>query len=149
MTVYNFTNGTIDGQMIPPDMEILTDRPTILRNILDFSKQDLEAGVPDSAIALNVPAGTLVLECGLRIITAETGDGTVDLGITGGNVDQWGDALAVDTAAGAMLNIAAVPVFFADAGTIQILATTDTADIDIDGLKCEVWALCMKMVDVY
>ncbi|MDA3807430.1 MAG: hypothetical protein PF440_05870 [Thiomicrorhabdus sp.] len=149
MTTYNFTNGSIEGHMVPPNMEIVTSKPTILRNIVDCAKQNLDAGVGDIGQVLIIPAGTLVLECGIRIITAETANGTLDLGVTTTNAAQWGVALAVDSTAGTILGMLAAPLYFATADTIDVLATIDTADIDLDGLKFEVFAVCIKVQDSY
>jgi len=149
MATYNFTDGSIENQMVPPEMEIVTTQPTILRNIVDCSLQTLDAGDGDVGIVLNIPANTTVLECGIRIITAETADGTLDLGVTGVNVDQWGAALAVDSAVGTILGMLSAPLHFASADTIDVLATTDTNDVDLDGLQFEVFAVCIKQVDTY
>jgi hypothetical protein len=148
-TTYVFYDGSIAGQMVPPKHTPEEDEMFILRNIVDFSKQTLEAGEGDIAQVLAVPAGTTVVSCWLRVITAETTSGTVDLGYAANNT--WGDALAVDTAAGGILGATHdwVPIYFEDADTIDITATTDTSDVDIDGCKVEVTAVCLKSLDTY
>ena len=57
-TTYVFYDGSITGQMIPPKHTPEEDEMFILRNIVDFSKQTLEAGEGDIAQVLSVPAGT-------------------------------------------------------------------------------------------
>jgi len=148
-TTYVFYDGSITGQMIPPKHTPEEDEMFILRNIVDFSKQTLEAGEGDIAQVLSVPAGTTVIACWLRIITAETANGTVDLGYAGNNT--WGDALGLDGSVGAILGATHdwVPYHFVSADTIDITATTDTADVDIDGGKVEVTAVCLKALDTY
>ena len=140
MSAYNFTDGSIAGQPKVSDNLPNTAGTFSRSNIVDCALQNLDAGDGDTGKLINVPADTFVVQVLIRTITAETANGTVDLGITGGDVDVWGDALAVDGAAGilATLDVAA---YFASAGTIDILATTDTADIDIDGWKFEIIAI--------
>jgi len=230
-TTYNFTDGSLAGQVFPPTPRVTDSEVTILKNILDFSRQNIGAGESDVAQALIVPADTTVLACWMRVITAETADATVDLGYSS-NVDQWGGALNVDatgivptvlegsetwnpssipdgneatkeiTVTGAALGDAVIviasidladlainasvtaedtvtvlllnntgdavnlasmtvtvfvdkaplaknPVHFATADTIDITATIDNGDVDLDGLKVEVSALVLKQVDTY
>lgn len=149
-TTYVFHDGTITGQMVPPQHTPEEDEMFILRNIVDCSKQNLDAGAADVGQVLSIPAGTTVIACWLRMITAETANGTVDLGY-GGSVNAWGNALAVDSAAGSILGATHdwVPVHFVSADTIDVVATTDTADVDIDGAKFEVVAVCLKTLDTY
>jgi|GEM_PF-5974015 len=147
MATYNFTDGSIKGQMVPTEVTLIENRLTIMRNIVDFSKQTLDAGNGDVAQVLNIPAGTTVLTAWIRVITAETANGTVDLGY-GGDADKWGDGVAIDSA-NAIVGALFAPVYFASDDTIDITATTDTADVDIDGAKVEVCALCLKSKDVY
>ena len=147
MATYNFTDGSIAGQIKPPETTLSENQPFILRNILDFSKQTLDAGNGDVAQALNVPAGTTVITAWIRVITAETTNGTVDLGY-GGDVDKWGDGVAIDTA-NAIVGATVARVYFASADTIDVKATIDVADVDIDGAKIEVCALCLKSLDAY
>lgn len=150
MATYNFTDGSITGIEIPKET---TERETVIyvrRAIVDCSKQTLDAGDGDIAQAINIPAGTYVLTAWLRVITAETANGTCDLGYDG-DVDLWGDALALDTAAGGVLGAIQdwVPLYFAAANTIDVLATTDTADVDLDGAKFEVVAVMMQSKDTF
>jgi hypothetical protein len=147
-TTYDFTNGSIGGAAVPRVKTAEENEVFFLRNIVDFSLQDLEAGETDVAQVIDIPAATTVITAWLRIMTAETADGTVDLGY-GGNPDVWGDALAVDSIAGSIVGYLWVPVYFASADTIDITATTDSSDVDIDGLKVEVVAMCVKNVDTF
>lgn len=140
-TIYNFTDGSISGQ--PKCKETLpnTGGYYTRSNVVDFANQTLEAGEDDVAQVINIPADTYVVQVLLRTITAETASGTVDLG-TDLDVDQWGAALAVDAAAGIVQTID-IAEYFATANTIDILATTDTGDVDIDGWKCEIIAVML------
>jgi hypothetical protein len=149
-TTYNFTDGSIAGVPRMTQTTLRENELTILRHIVDFSLQNIEAGAADVAQCLIIPAATTVLTAYVRVMTAETANGTVDLGY-GGNADQWGDAL--DVAAAADVTVGGlgsnVPVYFAAADTIDLTATTDGADVDLDGLKVEVFAVCLKHVDTY
>ena len=144
-TTYNFTDGSVAGHSVPADVTLHENRVRVKRNILDFSKQTLDAGEDDIAQAINIPANTTVLSAYIRVITAETANGTCDLGY-GGNVDQWGDGVSLATA-NAIVGGLDAPKYFAAADTIDVLATTDTADVDIDGAKIEVVARMLKHVD--
>ena len=95
-TTYNFTDDSITGQSVMTRTTIKENEPTILRHILDFSLQDLEAGEDDVAQALIIPADCTVLDAWLRIITAETADSTIDLGY-GSDSSYWGKSLNTDS----------------------------------------------------
>jgi hypothetical protein len=138
-TTYNFTNGSISGQPKVHDTLPNTTGSFVRSNIVDCANQNLDAGNGDIGQCINIPADTWVMRVLLRTITAETASGTVDLG-HGGNADVWGDALAIDAAAGIVATLD-VPQYFASADTIDVTATTDTADVDIDGWKFELVAI--------
>lgn len=138
-TTYNFTDGSIVGLEKIHDTLPNTMGPYVRAAVVDCAFQTLDAGEGDVGQVLNIPANTWVQRVLLRTITAETANGTVDLG-HGGNADVWGDALAIDAAAGIVATLD-VPQYFASADTIDVTATTDTADIDIDGWKFEIAAV--------
>lgn len=235
-TTYNFTDGSLAGQKIATRTTMRENETTILRHILDFSLQSLDAGEGDVAKALIIPANTSVFDVFIRVITAETGDGTVNLGY-GSDTSYWGKSLHIDaigsvstmlkTSAvwdlgsiddhdtsnaiveakditlvgaalgdyafaypsidvtdmivaatvtaedtvtvtvtnptGAAINLASMTMYvavdkapsrksalyFAAADTIDLMASTANGDIDIDGAKLEVTALCLKHLDNY
>ena len=146
-TTYNFTDKSLPLQVVPPEESLSENRIVVRRNILDFSINGLDAGEGDIAKAINIPANTTVLTAFIRVITAETANGTCDLGY-GDNVDQWGDALSL-AAADVVVGYLDAPVFFAEADTIDVVATTDSADVDLDGAKIEVTAIMIKHLDAY
>lgn len=139
MAAYNFTDGSISGQPKAKDTLPNTTGLYCRSNIVDFANQTLDAGDGDTGKLINVPANTWVLGVALRVLTAEDANGTIDLGVTGGDVDQWGGAL--DLASTGNVETLYAPEYFASAGTIDALATTDGADVDIDGAKIEVVAI--------
>lgn len=147
MATYNFTDGSLPGQVVPAETTLHENKVVIRRNILDFSRQTLDAGVGDVAQAINIPANTTVKRAYIRVLTAETANGTCDLGY-GGGVNTWGNALSL-AAANVIVGGTDAPVFFAAADTIDVVATTDTADVDLDGAKIEVIAEMVKHVDIY
>jgi hypothetical protein len=149
-TTYVFYDGTVAGTSINPQMDTQLNYLTVRRVIVDLANQTLDAGEGDIAQVIPIPAGTVVLSAWIRIITAETANGTLDLG-WGTNPDEWGDALAVDATAGTIAGAINdwVPLYFSAADTIDLTATTDTADIDLDGLKVEVTAVMLRVQDTY
>jgi len=126
------------------------DEVFVRRAIVDCSKQTLNAGDGDVLQVLPVYAGETVLSAHIRVITAETTNGTCDLGY-GGSANAWGNALALDSAAGSILGATHdwVPIHFASADTIDVVATTDTADVDLGGAKFEVVVFLVKALDTY
>lgn len=146
-STYNFTDGSLGGQIIPPNTQTCENNTTVLRNILDFSSQNLDAGEGDIAVALNIPAGTTVLNSFIRVMTADDANATVDLGYTGA-VATWGDGVALSTA-DVIVGNTGTAAYFKTAGTIIVTATTDTADVDITKAKVEVVANCLESLDVY
>lgn len=145
LETFNFTDGSISGQMRPHDVTLIENDIVIERNILDFSLQTLVAADEDVGIAITIPANTTVLTARVRVLTAETANGSIDIGY-GGNVDQWGDGLSLATA-DVILGGLDAPVFFAAADTIDVKVTADGAAVDIDGAKIEVLAYLQKHID--
>jgi hypothetical protein len=94
-TTYNFTNGSITNQPRMTQRTPVENGIFILRHVLDFSKQTIQAGASDVAQALIIPAGTEVIDAWLRVITAETDDATVDFGY-GSDANYFGANLNVD-----------------------------------------------------
>lgn len=101
---------------------------------------------------IDVPAGTLVLNAGLRVDAAMTGtstDATLDLGITGGDVDQWVDGFDLDAASvGDLSAVAAgatLPTLVSSADTIDLLVATQTGTV-LTG-KVTVWAELLDLTD--
>ena len=67
--------------------------PYLVENTIDLSAIRSDTG-PDNGDVLQVidiPAETLVMEAGIEVITALSSSATMDLGITGGDVDIYVD----------------------------------------------------------
>jgi hypothetical protein len=123
--------------------------PYLVEKTIDFA---VAATAKGSALAaadvievIDVPAGTMVINAGLQVVTVATGessDTTVDLGITTTEPDNFVDGFDLDAAAaGAYAQNAAAfqPLIVGTADTIDLLiATATTAPT---GGKVRVWAL--------
>lgn len=100
--------------------------------------------------ALDIPAGTVILMGGVQVTEAMAGtstDTTLDVGITGGDVDNLVDGFDFD---GASLSDYAVtgvnePVVVSADDTIDILIATQTGTIT--GGKLRVFALLVDIVE--
>ena len=147
MTAYNFTDGSIAGQPVMTQQTLIEDKLVIIRNILDFDNQTVASA--STAQALILPADCTVLSAWIRVIDAGATNTTCDLGITGVDVETWGAALALDSAAGTILGALFDTYHTATADTLDLLVTTDTADVSLTQLKCEVCALVTKQIDKY
>jgi hypothetical protein len=84
---------------------------------------------------LDIPAETLIMEAGIEVITALSSSATMDLGITGGDVDRYVDG---DTnATGFSTLTATARVIVSSADTLDIL----TAGADSSAGKVRVFAV--------
>jgi hypothetical protein len=150
MTVYDFTNGSILG--VNPGNKTMHDTtprgftPFILRNVFDTQYQNI-ANDGSSAGVLSIPADVTVLACFLRIITVDSGGGTLSLGVTTTDADKWGSDIPLTAegvpevgGAGPVYN----PLYFATADKIDILEDAAAA---ITTLKAEVIAVCVQSND--
>ena len=111
--------------------------PYLVENTIDLSQVRADTG-PDNGDVLQVidiPAETLIMEAGIEVITALSSSATMDLGITGGDVDIYVDGDTNATGYGTLTATAR-----------HIAATADTLDILIGGAdssagKIRVWAV--------
>jgi len=100
--------------------------------------------------ALNIPANSMILGGGLEVLTATTGtatDVTIDVGITGGDVDLLVDGFDLDGAAAGAHSANGVQ-------TATVVATADTVDILIPTMTgtlltgvVRVWAVIADIGD--
>ena len=115
--------------------------PYLVENTIDVSAINGDAGAAQNDVlrALDIPAETLIMEAGIEVITALSSSATMDLGITGGDVDRYVDG---DTnATGYATLTATARVVVASADTLDIL----TGGADSSAGKIRVWAV---MVDI-
>ena len=111
--------------------------PYLVENTIDVSAVNSSSGTSNGDIlqALDIPAETLIMEAGIEVITALSSSATMDLGITGGDVDRYVDG---DTnATGYATLTARARVVVASADTLDIL----TAGADSSAGKVRVWAV--------
>lgn len=133
----------------PRPVRSLTNMPYFVEKTIDFAVAATAKGgvlaAADVIEAIDVPAGTMVLNAGLQVVTVATGesnDNTLDLGITGVDADAFVDGFDLDAAAaGAYAQNAAAfqPLIVGAADTIDLLiATATTAPT---GGTVRVWAV--------
>lgn len=111
--------------------------PYLVENTIDISAINSAAGTADGDVVqcLDIPAETLIMQAGIEVLTALSGSVTIDLGITGGDVDNFVDG---DT------NATGYSVLTATAN--QVIASADTLDALLAGAassvgKIRVWAV--------
>lgn len=133
----------------PRPVRSLTNMPYFVEKTIDFAAAATAKGgvlaAADIIEVIDVPAGTMVLNAGLQVVTVATGesnDNTLDLGITGVDADCFVDGFDLDAAAaGAYAQNAAAfqPLIVGTADTIDLLiATASTAPT---GGTVRVWAV--------
>jgi len=111
--------------------------PYLVENTIDISAINSNSGTANGDIvqALDIPAETLIMEAGIEVITALSSSATMDLGITGGDVDRYVDG---DTnATGFSTLTATARVIVSSADTLDIL----TAGADSSAGKVRVFAV--------
>ena len=111
--------------------------PYLVENTIDVSAINSSSGTSNGDVinALDIPAETLIMEAGIEVITALSSSATMDLGITGGDVDRYVEG---DTnATGYATLTATARVVVASADTLDIL----TAGADSSAGKVRVWAV--------
>ena len=94
--------------------------PYLVENTIDISAINSSAGTADGDTvgAIDIPAETLIMEAGIEVITALSSSVTMDLGITGGDVDIYADG---DTNATGYSTLTAT--------ARHVAATADTLDL--------------------
>ena len=111
--------------------------PYLIENTIDVSAINGDSGAAQNDVlrVLDLPAETLVMEAGIEVITALSSSVTMDLGITGGDVDIYVDGDGNGTGYSA-----------ATATARHIAASADTLDVLVLGAaaaagKIRVWAV--------
>jgi hypothetical protein len=98
--------------------------------------------------AIDIPADTLILGGGIQMLTAMTGtstDATIDVGVTGGNVDVLVDGFDLDGASANDYAVTGVQIgsLVTAADTIDVLIATQTGTIT--GGTFRVFAICLDV----
>jgi len=112
--------------------------PYLVENTIDISAINGDAGTAANDVlrVIDLPAETLVMEAGIEVLTALSGSVTMDLGITGGDVDIYCDndtnATGYSTLTATARHVAAT------ADTLDVLEASSTAST---AGKIRVWAI--------
>jgi hypothetical protein len=71
--------------------------PYLVENTIDVSAINGDSGAAQNDVlrVLDIPAETLIMEAGIEVITALSSSVTLDLGITGGDVDRYAGKIRV------------------------------------------------------
>lgn len=120
--------------------------PYLVENTIDVDTFNPASG--DIIQALDIPAETLIMQAGIEVITALSSSVTMDLGITGGDVDNFVDGFDADGAdalAYAPTAAAYAPVLVPAADTLDILVQAQTGTT-LTG-KIRVFATLMDISD--
>ena len=115
--------------------------PYLVENTIDVSAVNSSAGTTNGDIlqALDIPAETLIMEAGIEVITACSGSVTLDLGITGGDVDRYVDGDTNATGFSAPTATARTIVASADTLDVLVLSADSTAGkIRVFAVLCDV-----------
>jgi len=118
--------------------------PYLVENTIDVSAVNGDSGTANGDIlyAIDIPAETLIMEAGIEVITALSGSATMDLGITGGDVDNFVDG---DTnATGYATLTATARLVVASANTLDVL----TAGAASSAGKIRVWAVMCDVAGI-
>ena len=131
-------------------------KPYMIQNIIDLAVATASKGTAlassDVYQCLNIPAESVILHAGLEVtalLTGTSSDTGYDLGITGGDVDNFVDGFDADGAAAgdyAPTSAAYAPVMVGAADTLDILVAAQTGTT-LTG-KVRVFATLMDVSDV-
>ena len=115
--------------------------PYLVENTIDVSAINGDAGAAQNDViqCLDIPAETLIMEAGIEVITACSGSVTLDLGITGGDVDRYVDGDTNATGFSAPTATARTIVASADTLDVLVLSADSTAGkIRVFAVLCDV-----------
>ena len=111
--------------------------PYLVENTIDVSAINGDSGAAQNDVlqAMDIPAETVIMEAGIEVLTALSSSVTLDLGITGGDVDIYTDG---DTnATGYSTLTATARHVAASADTLDVLVLSAAAAAG----KIRVWAI--------
>jgi hypothetical protein len=112
-------------------------RPYLVENTIDISAINGDSGAAQNDViqALDIPAETVIMEAGIEVLTALSSSVTVDLGITGGDVDIYVDGDTNATGYAALTGTARHVAASADTLDVLVLGAASSAG------KIRVWAV--------
>jgi len=111
--------------------------PYLVENTIDVSAVNGDAGTTsgDVLLAIDIPAETLIMEAGAEVLTALTSSVTMDIGITGGDVDIYTDGDTNATGYSTLTATARHVAASADTLDVLVLSAASAAG------KIRVWAI--------
>ena len=115
--------------------------PYLVENTIDVSAVNGDSGAAQNDVlqAMDIPAETVIMEAGIEVITACSSSVTLDLGITGGDVDIYTDG---DTNATGYSTLTATARHVAAAAdTLDVLvlsAASSSGKIRVWAIMCDV-----------
>ena len=115
--------------------------PYLVENTIDISAINGDSGAAQNDVlqVLDIPAETIVMEAGVEVLTALSANVTLDLGITGGDVDIFVDG---DTnATGFSAATATARHVAASADTLDLLvlsAASSAGKVRVYAVMCDI-----------
>ena len=111
--------------------------PYLVENTIDVSAVNGDSGAAQNDVlqAMDIPAETVIMEAGIEVITACSSSVTLDLGITGGDVDISTDGDTNATGYSALTATARHVAAAADTLDVLVLSAASSAG------KIRVWAI--------
>jgi len=140
MATYDVTGPSNAGAR-PSRMNAGVRTPYLVENVIDISAINSDAGAAQNDVlqVLDIPAETLILHAGIEVLTALSNSVTLDLGITGGDVDTFVDGDANATGYSVLTNTARPVIASADTLDLLVLdAASSAGKVRIFALLCDV-----------
>ena len=111
--------------------------PYMVENTIDVSAVNGDSGAAQNDVlqAMDIPAETVIMEAGIEVITACSSSVTLDLGITGGDVDIYTDGDTNATGYSTLTATARHVAASADTLDVLVLSAASAAG------KIRVWAI--------
>ena len=111
--------------------------PYLVENTIDVSAVNGDSGAAQNDVlqAMDIPAETVIMEAGIEVLTACTSSVTLDLGITGGDVDIYTDGDTNATGYSTLTATARPVAASADTLDVLVLSAASAAG------KIRVWAI--------
>ena len=140
MATYDVTGPSNAGAR-PSRMNAGVRTPYLVENVIDISAINSDAGAAQNDVlqVLDIPAETLILHAGIEVLTALSNSVTLDLGITGGDVDTFVDGDANATGYSVLTNTARPVIASADTLDLLVLdAASSAGKVRVFALLCDV-----------
>ena len=111
--------------------------PYLVENTIDVSAVNGDSGAAQNDVlrVMDIPAETVIMEAGIEVLTACTSSVTLDLGITGGDVDIYTDGDTNATGYSTLTATARHVAAAADTLDVLVLSAASSAG------KIRVWAV--------